>query len=458
MDVLNFLRRTDYMWVLWGSLSVVLFLIFQGSLWRFFDHDEFEVIHTSWKVLRGETLYADFLQVRNPLLYLVLVPVIALFGENTVTIIAARVLLFITFILLLVFTYLLTKKVFNRESALVSLVFLVTTPLFFRKVIEVRPDVPQTLFALISLFFLFDYFGSGKRRALVLSSIMLAISFLFLQKTAVLVLLVFILLFVSLLRGELPLRDFATYLACSFFVVLPFFLYLVFTGGLSMYLTVLEVHAKFLYSFTPYRTLASTFFTNSGLCVFFLLGLVFFKRTADHWRFAFLALFLLLSVFLVPTPYHQYYMLAMPLVAAISAYAICSVFANKRALVMAAMLLVALPTYHIYDDLKQNPNASQLERIEYVLEVTGPDDYVYDGDIQFNLFRKDLDYFWYSVRPETGILATYQSLYPYDYDVYELVERLRPKVISANYLNVYDPRIASRYYANPKFRVLIRRD
>ena len=458
MDVLNFLRRTDYMWVLWVALSVVVLLIFQGSLWRLFDHDEFEVIHASWKVLHGETLYVDFAQARNPLLYLVLVPVVALFGESTATIIAARVLIFVVFLLILVFTYLLSKKVFNRETALLSLVFLSTTPLFFRKVIEVRPDVPQTLFALISLFFLFDYFSDGKRRALVLSSVMLALSFLFLQKAAVLVLLVFILLLVGLLRGELPLRDFVTYLACSFLVVLPFFLYLVFTGGLSMYLAITEVLVKFLYSFTPYDTLADTFVTNTGLCVFFLLGLVFFKKTADHWRFAFLSFFLLLSVFLVRIPYQQYYMLAMPLVAAISAYAICSVFANKRALVAAALLLVVLPTYYIYNDLKQNPNTTQLERIEYVLEVADPDDYVYDGDIQFNLFRKDLDYFWYSVRPGTGILATYQSLYPYHYDIYELVERLRPKVVSAHYLDPYDPRIASRYYPNPKYRVLIRRD
>ena len=436
---------------------MVVLLIFQWSLGRFFDHDEFEAIHSAWKVLRGKTLYADFAQAHNPLLYLVLVPVIALFGESTATIIAARVLVFILFLLMLVFTYLLSKKVFDRETALVSVVFLATTSLFYRKAIEVRPDVPQTLFALISLFFLFDYFGSGKRRALVLSSIMLAISFLFLQKTAVLVLLVFILLFVSLLRGELPLRDFATYLACSFFVVLPFFLYLVFTGGLSMYMAIMEVHVKFLDSFTPYGTLANTFTANTGLCVFFLLGLVFFTKTADHRRFAFLAIFLLLSVFLVRVPYQQYYMTSLPLVAVISAYALCSVFVNKRALVVVVLLCVALPTYYIYG-MRYTDNKYQLERIEFVLEVTGPDDYVYDGDIQFNLFRKDLDYFWYSVRPETGILATYQSLYPYDYDVYELVERLRPKVISAYYLNVYDPRIVGRYYANPKFRVLIRRD
>ena len=48
-------------------------------------------------------------------------------------------------------------------------------------------------------------------------------------------------------------------------------------------------------------------------------------------------------------------------------------------------------------------NKYQLEKIDYVLSITDTNDLVYDGDIQFNLFRKDLDFLVFNKRKDGWI-------------------------------------------------------
>ena len=76
-------------------------------------------------------------------------------------------------------------------------------------------------------------------------------------------------------------------------------------------------------------------------------------------------------------------------------------------------------------------NHKQLKRIEYVLENTGENDPVYDGDIQFNVFRPDLHYFWYSIK--NGGLRTYNKITNNkfgDYDIVKLILENQPLLIS----------------------------
>ena len=107
--------------------------------------------------------------------------------------------------------------------------------------------------------------------------------------------------------------------------------------------------------------------------------------------------------------------------------------------------LLATPIIH---------NKHQLKKIDYVLKMTNKNDFVYDGDIQFNVFRKDLDFFWYSVREETGGLATIQKLKPYEYNIYELIEEKRPKIISNYKLDINHPLILKYYKETSEYEDL----
>ena len=43
----------------------VLYMSLLGSL----NHDELEAVHTAWKIVQGEVIYADFFQHHHPLFY-----------------------------------------------------------------------------------------------------------------------------------------------------------------------------------------------------------------------------------------------------------------------------------------------------------------------------------------------------------------------------------------------------
>jgi hypothetical protein len=122
-------------------------------------------------------------------------------------------------------------------------------------------------------------------------------------------------------------------------------------------------------------------------------------------------------------------------------------------LVAVLMLSTLPPALFLLNRLKEN-NAAQIEKINYVLSITGPEDFVYDGKVAFNLFRKDIDFFWFSVRPDKA-LATYQTMTQYNYDIYELIEKFRPKIISdCQIQNIRHEAVASHYIQSDKFENL----
>jgi hypothetical protein len=104
--------------LLWALFGVLLVVIMFNSLNRWFDHDEFEAVHTSWKILHGEEIYVDFFNHKHPFFYYLLTPVIAILGENTDTIIAIRVIIFFMLLLIFFVTYHFSVKVFNKETGI----------------------------------------------------------------------------------------------------------------------------------------------------------------------------------------------------------------------------------------------------------------------------------------------------------------------------------------------------
>ena len=95
--------------------------------------------------------------------------------------------------------------------------------------------------------------------------------------------------------------------------------------------------------------------------------------------------------------------------------------------------------------------AAQLEKINYVLAITDGKDKAYDGDSEFNLFRDDIDYFWFCLAPN-DCLDVYKEIVGYDYDIYELISVHKPKVISTDVtVNLNDARIKNYYKLSEKY-------
>jgi hypothetical protein len=179
------------------------------------------------------------------------------------------------------------------------------------------------------------------------------------------------------------------------------------------------------------------------------MGLVVVRKTRSQWELTILSVGLLLSVFVFTPPPDQYYMMAIPLVAMVSAHAVETVFEkNKAAKTLLVILAILVPLWRLantgFGIRFDYSNRLQLDETKYVLAVTRPDDYVYDPDSRFNVFRKDLDFFWYEIG-EGGLMDVYRSMTGYNYDIYRLIESLKPKVIADDGIDINDPRIASQY-------------
>jgi hypothetical protein len=64
----------------------------------------------------------------------------------------------------------------------------------------------------------------------------------------------------------------------------------------------------------------------------------------------------------------------------------------------------------------------------------------------FNLFRNDIDYVWFGVKPN-GVLDTYKKINKaYNYDIYRAIAKYKPKVISNNSIPDMNNPVIAGYY------------
>lgn len=506
---------------LWAFLFVLLALICLLAYRRDFGHDEFEAAHTAWKVLSGEKIYIDFFQHHHPFFYYVLAPVISIFGESSATVIAMRMLSFLMFLAMLFVTWRLSLRFYkDRISALITVIMLGGSFMFTDSAIEIRPDVPQTLLVLLSFACVFVYFDSRAVVHLLLSAVLLAGSFLFLQKSIFAIAIMAVLLAVSALKKHIRWSDLILYAVAGTITVLPYYIYLLVEGNLEAYYTYnWLINMKFLNTFSAFNGIGVIFRTSAVLLVFYVIGLIFIGKTTNQIRAGYISMGFLASTFLVRAPYNQYFLPAIPFMAIIAGnalsrtlkkcdknfvtalvvsiaisfcYALRKIYYDKG-----SMLKIALPVIIVVaivfvismyrDSVKRKKwlpfavifslvilstmllssnkpnNVTQLAVVDYVVGVTAADDYVYDGNASYNLFRKDLDYFWFSVRDDEhrpGALMTYQrEIGDYHYDIYELIARYKPKVIRLYQIDDHNaPVIRDNYTQSEEFKLIYLRN
>lgn len=419
-----------------------------------FTHDEFELVHTVWKICRGEKIYVDFFQHHHPLYYYCLIPVMKLLGEQTYTILAIRIITFFITLLTAAVGYLLTVHIFDKKTAVIALFLLFGNYAFVPIGIEIRPDVAQTFFGLTALLLLFYYYDKGKLSFLILSSVCLSISFMFLQKAVFAGFLIGCVLLFSLIRKEVSFKHFTLYWLSVVLVTGIFLLFYLLSGTFSEYLMFnWRLNANLIETCSPYKGLAAIFIKSPMLWLISPIGFVLFLKTSNQKRLGFISLGFLALTFAAGAPNRQYFFLLLPLLAAIGAAAVNSAFDNKKLRRILILLyiggLLTIPPIQKYFD--PGSSSEQLQKIKYVLSITDESDYVYDGDIKFNLYRKDLDFFWYSLDPGKGLM-TYQKMTDYKYDILTLIDKYRPKVISTHLIeDINDKRIKDNYSRSKQY-------
>ena len=457
---LSLLLRPSPVYVLIG----LFFLIFSyNSVYGKFNHDEFEAVHSAWKIFNNEAIYVDFFQHHHPFFYYVLTPVFNLFDDSSSTqlLIFLRIAVLFIFSLLLLIVYKTSIALFDRRKiAVVSLLLLLSTTMFMKS-IEIRPDIIQTLFGLVAVYFFVIQLKEDSTKNAILGAISLGISFLFLQKA---IFLIAGIGFLYLLRVYFKKSSFKNYVIywCVFLLsISPYFIYLFINNLFDTYIFWnWTINMEFLREFSILPKIKNSLVENYFVWIFFAIGL-YNSRAYKQKEFSLLVVILLLSISTVKTPYEQYYMLFFPLMSIVSAQGFVMFFGNNyiaHALLYLA-IIYSLNKYYL-SSINAPNNIKQLDKIKYVVSNTTSNDFVYDGNIKFNVFRRDIDYFWYSVRPKNGALATYKFLYPYTYNVYNLINQYKPKIISNYYIDDMNHNAISKHYqvSNQYSDIYIRND
>ncbi|MFH1615460.1 MAG: glycosyltransferase family 39 protein [Planctomycetota bacterium] len=444
-------------WVLIFIICMQLFLLFCYNMHRTSNYDEFEAVHTSWKILNNERIYVDFFQHHHPYFYYLLLPFIKICGENIGTVIVLRILMYCLFTAIICITYLIARRISDSKAALTGICLLLAVRMFYEKGLELRPDVPQTLFGLLAILMLLIYTEKTRLYYLVYSACALGLSFLFLQKAVFLVFLFVLVLAYGSFFGKMPRT--AIFWFCLFFglTIIPYYAYLFFTDAVKPYWVFnWLVNMKLLERYSALTTLSRTIEYSLAVWLLYVISIPFMLRHKRLFTILFFSLGMIFSLFCAKTPYSQYLLPAFPLVAIIAGITLRNLVAGKT-LIFIVIMAAALgkPVNHIIRDLARPSARERLDKAAYVLSITSPGDCVYDGDRRFNLFRRDVDFFWFSLDPQTGALAAYKMLTGYEYNVCENIRRLKPKVVSTKYVDNLCDVIHSDYRADVLYNDLL---
>ena len=446
------IRVEPLAWLLFAGLLV---LVVGVSTFRWLDHDELESLQAAWKIYDGEKIYVDFYQIHHPFHYYALYPLFAIYGSSLEVVGAARIFILFQLFAIYGIVYLLALELCDRTTAAVGVFFLAAFTLFTQAGIEVRPDVPMTLSGLAGVYLLFRYLRLRRLWLLVASGLCLCLSFLFLQKAAILILLLGAVMGLRFLQRDVSLREILIFGGTMLLGLVPYAAYLWLDGSLSEFIFFNYIFTRSHHALTGMqkRVLLENIprvVGNGGIAfLLFFYSLLRVPLDRRQREVAFLGIGWFAWVLFVGRHWPQYYLPGLPFIAIIGARGLGPLLAGRpRLLLLALLFTFAMPaasyTRHIL-----NGREDQMARFEYVHAVTEPGDYVYDGRLEFNLFRKDPDFFYSEVEPHRGFIKTMERLRGYHFDAYALIERYKPKVISDVGIDVEDPRIAEFYEPVP---------
>jgi 4-amino-4-deoxy-L-arabinose transferase-like glycosyltransferase len=422
---------------LWFLAFAALLGMCRVALVKSFDPDEIESVHTGWMMLQGKTPYVDFFQHHHPLFYGCLTPVIHTFGDSAAPVmLTCRMGMWLAAIGILAATYFLAKNVFDRSTAVTAVIFLAVNGYFLQKAVEIRPDVPLTLFGTLALALMYPHARSTSSRRWATVGLCLAIAFLFLQKALFYIAAVGLIVLWRIASGEARVKSLVFVVVGAVCGILPFLIWLAASVPWDDYvINNWTLNSRFVGGFSAAKHSMLFVLSHFPLMVLVGWGTVYCLRSSSRPEKEVLLTLVVLAGLIASAraPYKQYFLPVLPFFSIVAAYGAHRLVAKRHAAaVLVVVLLVMLfevGCHHGFYRLNVGPtNAEQLAKIQYVLDATAPTDHVYDTANVFNLFRPDLDYFWYSIEPRQ-LLDTYRSMRPYDYDSTELIERRLPVVV-----------------------------
>jgi hypothetical protein len=318
---------------------------------RGIDPDELEHLHAAYCVWRGDLPYRDFFEHHGPALYYLVWPLFKLCGPQLVVLWLARLTMWCCSLATLAVIGQLARRWGGDRTGLLAMGMLAWTTVFHGKGIELRPDVPAMLLLSLAVSQFTYATGGGSWRRFLYVGMLAGLAMLFTQKSIVPAAGIGIAACLARIITRDPAAEsIGTVLAR---VVVPMAAGIAVIWGTTALLFSTAGAAGDLWHSTWYQlwvwpvrssrwehfrpTLASDFTVWAAAAVEIAVALRNF-RAPETWKeqrgaAAMIAAVCLLSLAFVKATYPQFYLLWMPLLAALAARQIirlCDHVAERR--------------------------------------------------------------------------------------------------------------------------------
>jgi len=440
-EIGTFLKKT-YLKLIGSVIAILSLRILFISLGRFFLRDELEHVHAAWYIMNSFVPYTEFFEHHHPLLWFAITPVLGTIGYSADALLWLRIAMFLATAGTAFLTYAIARHITRSpEASLLSVLFLLSTVMFVDAGIEIRPDVPQVLFGLISVYFLLLFLDREETRYIFFAGLAASVSFLFLQKSVFLLIAYCMIFLFRLIRGTMSVRSVMYFILSFSLPLFFFFVYLILSGAFRDYFLMnwlFNIHRAT--RIPALLTFKVSFLQNTLLWLLSLFSVIFLlgKREVNGGlkTVGFIGAVLLVVFGFAKNAAKQYCLFPIPSLCVCSGYTIKWAFEKMRLREPHKLAIIALflsvPMSILFMTILPS-NQRQLEVIDYVIKNSQETDLIYDGDVKFNLFRRDIHYFWFYANASEDTINMYNKITQnsyLEYDVCALVKTRRPVFIS----------------------------
>ena len=164
--------------VVWCAALLLGWLVLRGAaaVNADIDIDEFHFLHSAWMVGKGYLPYRDFWTNHSPLFIYLLKPLVALYNENLSIFLAARALNLVVFAGLLGLVAAIAARQWSTDAGLFAALLMSTNLVTYMATVRLRHDPLTVTFELLALVLLARGIGFGRSRDVVAAGALLGIA------------------------------------------------------------------------------------------------------------------------------------------------------------------------------------------------------------------------------------------------------------------------------------------
>ena len=219
------------------TIALLLVKIVFDMFYMGYPSDELEHLHVSWLVWSGKTPYIDFFEHHNPLLWYLFAPVAGLMYDNlNIAYVSRIVAVAVSFTCWFYIYKIIVKWLGGRQVWLAAFLLFCGGYDDSRYITEFRPDTFMNLCFWSGLYYYLSYLEEKRGKDLIISFVLFTLSFFFLQKIILLLLVLAIYTFILLWQKQIKPADFGKALILLAVITLSFVAWLCYHGMFFKYI------------------------------------------------------------------------------------------------------------------------------------------------------------------------------------------------------------------------------